>query len=143
MATGILRDWLYGAPTPEALISAAQALTGSFADVGGEIDVSGFSSLGLWIDLDINDSIDVQFKMLVKLADSATDEYELPLIAATASKANIEPQLIELTNDANQKIMIPFSLDRVIKSVQIQVKAGTLGSPAGILTSAKVTKRWK
>ena len=51
---------------PFALISAAQNFTASWADLGGEIATNQFNSIGLWLNLDINDTLNARVRLIAK-----------------------------------------------------------------------------
>lgn len=133
-----MRGHIYTAG-PQALISAAQNLTGAWADLGSEVKTSGFQHLGLWLNVDINDSSDVRVRVLAKHTEAHADEFSLPIKTVGASSVAIEDEYFELTDDADQKILIGVDLDGIVPVIQIQVMAGTLGATAGQIDGALVT----
>jgi len=111
----------------KAIISAAQDLTGAYADLGGVIDCRGYDKLGLYIDLDVNDSSTNTLRILPIKESDGTDEYE-PLTAT---------DYVYTLGDTDKKIFIPFDTDNRIPFIQIQVKAGTVGTTAGQIDAAE------
>jgi hypothetical protein len=134
----MMRGHIYTAG-PQALISAAQDLTGAWADLGSEIKTSGFQHLGLWLNVDVNGSSDIRARILAKHAEAHADEFSLPIKTVGTSSVAIEDEYFELTDDVDQKILIGVDLDGIVPVVQIQVMAGTLGAPAGQIDAALVT----
>ena len=122
------------------LIQAAQALTGSWVDLGDEIRTNNLDSFGVFIDLDVNDSQDVRFRALCKHTQNDTDEYFLPIRTITASDVKIQDEYIEFNDDTDQKTIIQVKTDFVVPYVQLQVQAGTVGATPGDITSATLTR---
>jgi hypothetical protein len=117
-------------------LATNQTLTGAWANLGAEIsnNVIGRSFLRLAIDLDINDSEGVQFKLL---AISGSNQYEIPEEIIKINKVQIVPLIIELKNNTDQKQTLMWRIDMTIQSFQIQTKATTVGASAGIITTAE------
>jgi len=115
--------------------ATSQTLTDSYADLGGEINVRGYNTLKLYLGIDINSSNDVQVKALAKLLENATEEYELDTQTVSSGVTQVDKQYFEVNYDADgyQTIQIDVTGCYVI---QLQVQAGTLGDPAGAITSA-------
>ena len=109
---------------PEQLISSAQTLTGSWVNLGNELSVKGSRLIGLWSLLTVNDSLNVQARILIRHT-SGGDDYVLP------TKSMMPAQ------DTDE--MVTWELDALIPFVQFQVKAGTVGGTAGQVTAADVT----
>ena len=60
----------------ETLVTA-QDLTDAYADFGAEIDMRGYTHLGLYITTDVNSSDNCTLKLLAKHTSAGSDEYEL------------------------------------------------------------------
>ena len=125
---------------PAELIAAAspQNLTGSWADLGDELDVEGAHFIGLFVNLDINDSANARVRLLAKRTSAGTDEYVLS-ISVRASNVKIEDKYVELNADADQKRLLVWDLNGLVPFAQFQVQVGTVGSTAGQIDSAYVT----
>jgi len=106
--------------TDAELLVSEQDLTSSYADFGSEIDMEGYNRLGLYIDLDVNDSTDIYFKIL-GLDEIGGTEYDLYDIDAK-----------KLT-ETDGSYYYEFDVDTV-RYVQVQAYAGTVGATAGDLT---------
>lgn len=121
---------------PLALISAAQDLTANWVDLGGEISTENVQHIGIYINLDINNSQDARVRLLAKHTSAGTDEYNLPIRTVSASDVKVEDEYIEFNVDADQKMILEFDLDGIVPFCQIQVQAGTVGATAGQIDSA-------
>jgi hypothetical protein len=124
---------------PFELISSAQNLTAVWADLGSELAVAGAKSLGLWMNLDINDSSDVRVRLLAKHTGAGTEEHVLPIKVVSASSIALEDEYFEFTDDADQSMILFWDLEGLVPYVQFQVIAGTLGAGAGQVDTALVT----
>lgn len=128
--------------TPVSL-ATAQTITGAWADLGSEITTKGYNVIGLWIDLNINDSTNVRFRCLLKHTSAGADEFSLPILTAGASSIAAEVEYVELNVDADQKLILSWDLDCVVPYVQFQVMAGAAGASPGIVTTAYYIKGYK
>ena len=135
MATNI--SFPGGTAGPLALISSAQNLTGSWADLGDELDVEGVRTIGLYLTLDINDSLNARVR-LVALHTSGGTEHVMPIRTVNASDLTVEDEYVEFTDDADQSIMLPFEIYAVCPCVKFQVQAGTAGVSPGQIDAASV-----
>jgi len=126
---------------PVELIAAAspQNLTGSWADLGDELDVEGAHFIGLFVNLDINDSANARVRLLAKRTSAGTDEYVLSIRTVGASDVKVEDEYVEFNGDADQKMLLSWDLDGLVPFAQFQVQVGTVGSTAGQIDSAYVT----
>lgn len=117
------------------LISSPQTITGSWTDVGGENETIGYSFFNANIQLDINDSENVQFRYLA-LNVTGGLEYFVPFLNIKVNKIELDYVPFEIKNDEDQNILIPIDLDQRIRILKLQVRALTVGSTAGIITTA-------
>jgi hypothetical protein len=117
--------WSDSAAVP--LISAAQDFTAAWADLGPEIACFGKKELGIWLTIDINDSTDLQIRALPKHESGGTEEYQSVIETYSATDIQVAPGYWELSNDADQLVLLEYHLGYKIPYVQIQIKAGTLG----------------
>jgi len=106
-------------------LATAQDLTNSYADLGTspEIDVSGQTTLGIWIDADVNDSVNVDLKA-IGLHTSGGDVFEVDGFSEIA---------LWTTGASNFKKYYEFDVG-VLNFIKLQAKAGTVGATAGDLT---------
>lgn len=130
---------MYRTVGPQALISSAQDFTAAWVDLGGEIEVNGARWLGLWLDVDINNTNNPQVRVLAKHTANHASEFSLPILTVGASDVKVEEHYIEFNVDADQKVLLSFDLDRVIPYIQVQIKAGTVGATAGQIDAALIT----
>lgn len=129
-------DGRYGGP--HELISAAQDLTANWADLGAELLVGGARVVGLYAELDINDSVNARVRLLAKHTSAGTNEYVLPIRTVNSSNVKIEDEYYEFNDDADQSVLCSWELEGVVLYAQFQVQAGTVGGTAGQIDSAVV-----
>lgn len=124
----------------QALISAAQDLTANWADLGQVIDCKDITNFGLWLNIDINDSTGVVFRVIPMKDSSDTDEYSSVIEDSSSGTATlVAPQLYDLESDADQKIVLQIDVTDIVPYAKVQVKAGTVGATAGQVDEAYVT----
>lgn len=118
--------------TDGSTLVSAQDLTSSYADYGAEIDVRGYTRLGLFIVMDVNDSEDVDLKFLAKHESGGTDEYEVDGLS--------EERLWSGSGTDAKKY---YEIDvGTVPYIQLQAKAGVVGATAGDLTIV-TNKSWR
>jgi len=123
----------------ETLISAAQDYTGSWADLGSQIDSFGKDAVAVWIQNDINSGANTRVRCLAKHAYSTTLEYVLPIKTVSSSDVKIRGNYAEFDVDEDNNYVISWELDGLIPICQIQISAGTAGTPAAQVDSAYYT----
>lgn len=121
------------------LISAPQAVTAGWVAVGTVIDVRDINRISFWIDLAINDSTDVRFRLVGLKELTSSDKFSLPIKSVGPSVVAVEPEYYELTVDADTKIVLDFSTIDLVPYAQLQVNAGVVGATAGQLLSCDVS----
>jgi len=109
--------------TSASLLVSEQDLTASFADFGDEIDVVNYTRVGIWITRDVNDSTDVELKVL-GLYESSGTEFEI---------SGIADRVLWSTSGSDGSTYYEFDVG-TIPYIKLQAKAGTLGSTPGDLT---------
>ena len=131
---------------PVELLSASQDVTGSWVDCGDiyhTCNVGGSSNnLVYLIDLDINDSTDVRFRVVGNIIETPTVDYVFSIYDITANKVNIDDEFVELTNDTDQSVILEFQTAG-IPYIQLQVQAGTVGATPCSVKSVYVVGTWK
>lgn len=126
----------------QSLIAAAQDFTVAWVDLGAEIPVWGRTHIGLFLDLDVNDSLDMRIKVLYKHTLAHANEYDGPVKVLSASDCKIEPIYYEFNTDVDQKIYLSIPLDGDVPFVQFQIQAGTAGATPGQVANAEYTLAW-
>lgn len=116
---------------PEILVSA-QDLTASYADYGAEISMQGYNRLGVWIVADVNDSVNVNLKVLAKHTSAGSDEYDIDGVAIKS---------LWTTGASDFKKYYEFDVG-TSPYIQLQAIAGTVGATAGDL-SIVIDKKWR
>lgn len=134
-----------GYTVKSALIAAAQDLTAAWADVGSAVDVRGYKDVVFWATIAINDSQDVRFKVIGLNEVAGTEEYPLSDAAVEVMTDNTyaaaaASRYFELNSDVNQLVAIRVKVNNSIAAVKLQTECGTVGTTAGQITAAYVTK---
>jgi hypothetical protein len=137
-------DRSFRVTSPVALIVAAQNVTPAWADLGPEIAVDGYTQIGLWLNLDINDAQNIRVRCLVKNTTGAgANKYCLPITSVDTSgppfNLKVQCEYIEFDVDADQLMILNFSLYNWIPYVQFQVMAEVAGATPGQVDEAQVT----
>jgi hypothetical protein len=128
---------------PETLITAAQSMTTSWADLGSEIDCRGYNSLGAWLTVASGSSNDFRVRVLAKHTYAGSEEYNIPIRTVSASDVKIEPEYVEFNVDQNQLMVVAWDTDNIIPYTQLQISCSATGSVSGQVTAAYITKGWK
>ena len=125
---------------PIPIISAAQTVTTSFADLGAafEIPCFGYYAMGIWIKLTINQSLGVQIQALAKHTSQGTDEYNLPIEEISSGLITISSEVLQFP-DANGLYLLKCTLNNIVPFVQLQIKMTTDGGTDATADSCLVT----
>jgi hypothetical protein len=121
---------------PVALLAADQAITGSWVDLGDEINVQGFGHFGLIVGLDVNDAQNVRIRALAKAIEAGTAEAVYPIKVTASTEVKVTAHYYELDSDADQTILLDWENNHLANAVQFQVIAGTAGASAGKILAA-------
>ena len=121
------------------LITSAQTLTASWVDLGAELDMSSYKRALIWINLDINDSLNARVRALGKLANNATLEYSFPIKVVGSSDVKVDDEYIEFNVDADQQMILEVETNGLIPFLQFQIQAGTAGVAPGQFDNADAT----
>ena len=122
-------------------IDGGKVCTGSWANLGPIIDASGSDAVGIWINLDINDSTNFRVRAVGRLTATG-DDYLMPIRSASASDVKVEGEYIEFNVDADQKMILEVGTDQVVPFLQFQVQVGVVGASAAIVLSAYKTEKY-
>jgi len=122
--------------TLQDLISTAQNFTASWVDLGESIDVRDIATIGLYLNIDINDSLNTRVRMV---AVDGSDEYELPILTVGTSSIAVDQEYFEFTDDADQLMILSFNVLDLVGTVKFQIQAGTAGATPGQIDGAKVS----
>ncbi len=128
---------------PAEIISAASQTEliisqSDWIDIGGEQKVSGANSLALWLHIIKNDSKNGQVRLITKHQLLAVDEYVVPIKSINPISIQITNEIINL-EDADQKIVLTWTLNGVVPLVKFQIRVGTVGAVPGKILSAYIT----
>lgn len=123
----------------KSLISSAQTLTNAWADLGDRIACGDTKNIALWLNVDINDTQNLQIRMVCFTGETATDTYVPVIDTPSASKVSIEAEVIELNVDADTKIVRQFDIMDQVYFIKFQVMAGTVGATPGKISEAFVS----
>ena len=101
--------------------------------------MASYTRLGLWLNVDINNSTNVRFRAVGKREKGDTSDYPLIITTTTASDIKVEDEYFELSVDADQLLIAEILTNNLVPYVQIQVQTGTVGATAGQIDAADVT----
>ena len=127
---------------PETLVSVAQDVTAAWADSGAEIPMSGYTKLGVWINIDINDSENFRIRALAKHTSAGADEYIVPIRTVYTDKVSIEEEYLEFNDDEDQLVLFEIDTNNLVPYVQLQIQAGVVGATAGQADEIVITKSY-
>lgn len=125
---------------PDSLLGAPQDVTAAWVDLGAEITMGGYTHLGVWVDLDINDSENVRIRALAKHTAAGGDEYFLPILSVSVSDIKIQDEYFEFNEDIDQKVLVKVPTDNLVPVIQLQVMAGVVGGTAGQVDDLQITR---
>lgn len=125
------------------LITSPQTVTGSFVDIGDEIRTNQIEGFMAFIELNINDSLNVRIRALAKHASGATSEYVLPIKTISTNQVNLEDEFFEFAEDIDQNMAIELTTNWTIPFVQLQVSAGTVGASPATLDAVIIERSKK
>ncbi len=140
-------DRSYRQTDPVSIIAAAQNLTNAWADCGNEILVDGSNTLCWWINLDINNSLNVRFRVLAKHTSQGAVEYMLPTkvvdTSATPYLVKFEGNQLEYNNaGVDAAFVLSFALDNCVRYCQPQIMAVTVGVTPGQILNSEITQAY-
>lgn len=133
--------WSRNVATPVAIIPAAQVVTGAWADLGPEVPLQGYTKIGLWLNIDINDAQNLRVRVLLKHTSAGANEYPLPITSVDVTgppfSLRVQGEYVEFDVDADQLMAMNFDVYNWAPFVQFRVMAEVAGAtPAQILDAA-------
>lgn len=134
----LVEEGKYSTPV---LVEENQALTDSWVALGDVIDARGYTELYLYIDLDINNSVNARIRALGHITEDG-DGYNLPIEIVSSTEVKVTPQYVEFDTDANQKMILKVTTG-AIPFISFEIQAGTVGVSAGIVSSFYVNQIWR
>lgn len=137
--SNIVKTKLNNYTDTESILTASQAVTSSWADLGTVIELGDFEKINAYISVDINDSENVRFKVKGLISNEPTKEYEFMSETLSSGITNIKSNYFELTDDADIDFIINFDV-LGCQYAQIQVQAGTVGSSPCLITDLYIQK---
>jgi len=126
---------VYAQKTDAESLATEQDVTASYADLGTEIVMGNNTHLGIAWKGDVNDSTDVQLK-LVRVSDDGVDEYDI-----YDGGVLQEMTLWSTTPVSDLKQFFEIETGS-IDNIKLKVKAGVVGSVAANLT-VEIIKIWR
>jgi hypothetical protein len=118
------------------LITEAQELTDTWANLGGIVDMRSFNGLSLFFGLDINDSENLQFRAVYKRSLNDQDNYEATIGELTSGDMVLSPKVYELGVDADGNYSLKITTNNTAPYLQLQVQVLTEGVSAGDILTA-------
>jgi len=128
---------------PLLLVSEETVFTGSWIKLGNTQDVRGFTCIGLFLDIVINDSQGIEIKVVGRPNENDATEYLLPVYAVTPEGLveHIGTNYI-LSKNEDQSLIIKANTDNLIPFADIYIKAQNPGANPAILKHAYISKAW-
>ena len=118
----------WNAKSPQPLLTVAQPLTTSFADVGLEIAMGGDNQLGLFITADINAANDIEIRILHKHESGGSKEYrEIYLGNPSSNITTINLNDYQIGSDADKLFKINIPTSGTTPFIQMQARMATDG----------------
>ena len=131
---------------PTELLSVAQDVTTNWEDCGlilnTCVETGSSNNLAYLIDLDINDSEDVRFRIIGNWNATTSLDYVFSIYDIKSTMVSVSPEYAELSLDADQSIVLEFQTSG-IPYIQLQVQAGTVGVNPCSVNSVHVVGTWK
>jgi hypothetical protein len=112
----------------DLLPGGAQDFTAGWVDLSTEIAMFGYNTAKFYLDFDINDSTDLQFRVVEKDESGGVTEFKATIESPTASSVPFEPGYWELNVDADDQMTLMYKGKGNAPFIQAQIKAGTLGA---------------
>ncbi len=109
--------------------SAIGAVDDTWVDQGGQIDMQGFNTLGIYIEFNVDDSTGNQLQVLSEHTKDGTDAFVL----ATASDYQ------KTIGNSDIDILYVFKTDGVVPFVQLQTKATDVDTGGGTVGTMTIT----
>lgn len=117
------------------LITTNLTLTGAWQDLGPRVNLMDVRSLALWLQLDINDSINFRVRLQAYQVETGGNAYNLPIKSVTPAMVEVTPEFYEFGTDVDQNMILSFTTIDEIVFGQFQVQVGTVGVTAGTVTA--------
>ena len=122
-------DQKYSGPT--SMGAAVALVTTTWTDLGAEIDVRGNKGIRFYLTVDKNDSTGIAFRVMLKDASAAADEYVYKFGTVAAGVVTLDDGSWTLGDaDGYVEVSIP-DLGNTVAFVQPQIYCGTQGVSQG------------
>lgn len=118
-------------------VSSAVDLTpsGTWVDVGTEIDCEGATDVGLYIQVNGKDATAVKFRTLCLTDEGGSLEYTMPILSLGSDLTIDSSEMIyQLSGELTQNVFINIDTDRTVQAIQFQGKSEYTGTPANVET---------
>ena len=118
--------------TDAELLVTAYDITAAFTDMGAEIDVSDYTTLGIFVNYDRGDTTTAQIRALHKHESGGSSEYrEIYLSSPASNKTDINLNVYEIPTDVDQ--LFKFDID-VTTTPYIQLQGSSDADGSGTFT---------
>ena len=115
--------------------------TTTWADMGAEISMIGYTKLGVWVTIDINSSENIRIRALGKHTSAGAEEYVLPISTVSSSDIQVAPEYVEFP-DADNLYLITWTTEGVVPYLQLQYQSSDTGG-LGQVDQVYITKSWR
>lgn len=129
-----------------SILSSAQDLTTPWADLGPEIYMFGYNSLGVWLNVDANDSADIRVRALAKHTSGGSEEFPLSIesVGSSSNVVRVNQYYWEFEVDEDAQYILLVRTEGVVPYVQLQVQhRANIDSTAGQIDTAYYTRGWR
>ena len=131
---------------PVELLDTPQDVTDGWVDCGlilnTCVETGSSNNLAYLIDLDINDSTDIRFRIIGNWNATTSLDYVFSIYDIKSTVVSVSPEYAELSSDTDQSIVLEFQTSG-IPYIQLQVQAGTVGATPCSINSVYVVGTWK
>lgn len=121
------------------MLEPPQSPTIAWVDIGRMLYVQGLGSLAFWIDVAMNDSRNLRFRVQAVPAPESINRFDIPIQTVQSDVVEIDTEFFEFQQDVDQKILFQSSLGNLVPYVQLQVQAGTVGAIPAVINDILVS----
>ena len=109
----------------------------AWADVGSAFKTGGVAVLAAYLGVNVNLSNNMKFRLLGYHTPGGT-AFSLPIKTAAADIIKVEADVVQLTNDADQDVILSWGLDGIVPLSKLQTSVGSAGGTAATLDVANI-----
>lgn len=123
----------------EEYLDTPITLTNDWVTIGSRIGTIGLTSIGVWLDVVINDSTEILIRPVCYPSERSDNGYSVPTMEIYTGINHVYPKQYLLEEASDQKLTFQITTAKIIPYVEIQVKAGTVGVTPATINSLILT----